>query len=357
MANIGLDSKVTIMMVRNVLGYPSTDLGTLCSCENINKWAKYKPVRHNFTFDRPSDWWKAIDHQCGLSVPSAFGSKSLIELARSGQKMWEYSPPVGGSGSPYRLGDFRGYNHNAINPVRVTAFPTVAYQDVTPNISGAINKQAVSSDNLSLTDISGAFPVSDTYPGIIVSRTDQETGQLVTGNELFSQRDGEVNVPISKLLTDRDYDFIYVLSEKKQTTFGPITDDQSYYIVIPSDIAVQRVRIMSGGIMCYPTASIQGVRAKYTLRFVNTSSTEVVTVTNVYVYLVYSDFVFGESTLEAGETTIPLADQRIVKGTDTVVTGEQAGALPDFPTRGGKIIVVFYYMARQHKFEAMFEES
>ncbi len=30
------DSNISIMDVRNVLGYPSTDLGTLCSCPNIN---------------------------------------------------------------------------------------------------------------------------------------------------------------------------------------------------------------------------------------------------------------------------------------------------------------------------------
>ena len=36
---------VGVLMVRNVLGYPSTDLGTLCSCENVNIWSRYKPVR------------------------------------------------------------------------------------------------------------------------------------------------------------------------------------------------------------------------------------------------------------------------------------------------------------------------
>lgn len=30
------NSDISIMDVRNALGYPSTDLGTLCSCPNVN---------------------------------------------------------------------------------------------------------------------------------------------------------------------------------------------------------------------------------------------------------------------------------------------------------------------------------
>ena len=50
------NSDISIMDVRNALGYPSTDLGTLCSCNKINMWAKYKPVPYNFTTNRPSEW-------------------------------------------------------------------------------------------------------------------------------------------------------------------------------------------------------------------------------------------------------------------------------------------------------------
>lgn len=356
MASIGINDRVSVMAVRNVLGYPSTDVGTLCSCPNINKWAKYKPVNMNFTTNRPSDWWKAADRQCGLSVPSAFGVGAIIELARGGSNLWAYVPPHGGSLSPYRLGDFRGYNHDAINPVRVTAFPSVAYKDTTPTLDGAIDKQYVDDTNLSLTDIGGSFSVEGTYPGVIVARVGETSGQLVTDSSLFSSQDsGGVSIPISSLVTDVEYDFIYVLSEIRQTTFGPVTDGSAYFIVIPSDMAVQRVRILEGGITCYPTAYKSGLRVHWTLRFRNTSNTQVVTVTDVSVYIVYGDFVFGQSTLEAGETIIGLPDQRIVKGTDTVVTGEEAGLLPEYSERGGKIIVIYTYLGRQNRFESPFE--
>ena len=38
---------VSIYDVRKILGNLSTDLGTLCVAPTINKWAKYKPVKHN----------------------------------------------------------------------------------------------------------------------------------------------------------------------------------------------------------------------------------------------------------------------------------------------------------------------
>lgn len=94
---------VSILNVRNILGYPSTDLGTLCSCgENyINIWSPYKPINYN-----------------GLTL------SDTIRNTHSGFKIvnnyLQYDPPVGGSTSPYRLGDFRGYKSDAAKPSNVT---------------------------------------------------------------------------------------------------------------------------------------------------------------------------------------------------------------------------------------------
>ena len=94
---------ISILNVRNILGYPSTDLGTLCSCgENyINIWSPYKPINYN-----------------GLTL------SDTIRNTHSGFKIvnnyLQYDPPVGGSTSPYRLGDFRGYKSDAAKPSNVT---------------------------------------------------------------------------------------------------------------------------------------------------------------------------------------------------------------------------------------------
>lgn len=90
---------VSILNVRNTLGYPSTDLGTLCSCENVNIWSRYKPLR-----------------------ASALTLNDTLRNTITGFKInattlyLEWDKPTGGASSPYRLGDFRGYNHDAKRP-------------------------------------------------------------------------------------------------------------------------------------------------------------------------------------------------------------------------------------------------
>ena len=94
---------IDTMTVRNILGYPSTDVGTLCSCGEayINIWSPYKPLNYN-----------------GLTL-----SNTLREIMSgfkiNSSKYLQYDPPVGGASSPYRLGDFRGYKSDAAKPSNV----------------------------------------------------------------------------------------------------------------------------------------------------------------------------------------------------------------------------------------------
>lgn len=104
-------------MVRNALSYPSTDLGTLCSCDKINMWSKYKPVRYNFTTIRPSNWWKAQDGNCGIYYPSFNNYLGVKNVWDDNLNGWVYQKPTGGASQPFRLGDFAGYAHEARNPI------------------------------------------------------------------------------------------------------------------------------------------------------------------------------------------------------------------------------------------------
>lgn len=141
---------ISIMDVRNVLGYPSTDLGTLCSCDKINMWAKYKPVRNNFTTNRPSDWWRAQTGNCGIKVPSATSNfDNIINLK------YEYEQPRGGSSEPYRLGDFAGYDSNAKAQYTVE-FPELIYNNQKNYIR--VRETGVSDTALLMSDIMGYQP-------------------------------------------------------------------------------------------------------------------------------------------------------------------------------------------------------
>lgn len=83
------------MAVRNILGYPSTDLGTLCQCDKVNKYSRF----------RPGYWYVDTSGNLAFQRPQGGG----------------YNDPRGAdtngiSVQAYKLGDFRGYNHDAASP-------------------------------------------------------------------------------------------------------------------------------------------------------------------------------------------------------------------------------------------------
>lgn len=113
-----ISAPVTIDDVKTVLGESSNDLATLCKSNNINMWAKYKPTIYPSDF--PSDWYKAEDGNYGLNIAIENGKSNWRDLVAEYSKFNNgytnlYARPTGGSKAPYRLGDFRGYFHNA-NP-------------------------------------------------------------------------------------------------------------------------------------------------------------------------------------------------------------------------------------------------
>lgn len=94
---------ITFSSVNNYTGAGKSDLGQLCTYSYLKPYSKYGPVnypenprtnRHNYSR------WKIYKDIYNVNhfVPN---------------------PPTGGSQSPYVLGDFRGYNHEAI-PFYVT---------------------------------------------------------------------------------------------------------------------------------------------------------------------------------------------------------------------------------------------
>lgn len=114
-----------------VTDYAPVTPGGLCRHENINSWAKYKPVpfsgllkKDTFlpdgrwaTGDDSGGWWFG-DGRGVMSIPTLDGSNedTLIDSLKSAGA-WTHIKPTGGNSSPFRLGDFIGYKHNAQCPV------------------------------------------------------------------------------------------------------------------------------------------------------------------------------------------------------------------------------------------------
>jgi len=80
-------TNISVTLVKTALGSGDNNVSGLCTASNINKWSRFKPVRGTY--------------------PQANDGKYGFDLANN----WSYLKPRGGASEPYRLGDFRQYQH------------------------------------------------------------------------------------------------------------------------------------------------------------------------------------------------------------------------------------------------------
>lgn len=91
---------ITTNLVKVEIGSSSNNVGQLCTHSNINPWSTYKPI----------------------NVPSVVlndATRGYVSGFKISERVLYYDKPTGGAMSPYRLGDFRGYNHVARRPSNV----------------------------------------------------------------------------------------------------------------------------------------------------------------------------------------------------------------------------------------------
>lgn len=99
--------------VASVLNVNSNNVGYLCknSHGKTNKWSKFKPVRYAKDSGLTEAEFKSVNY--GLIPTSA-----VVDNAYNLNE-WTYNAPRGGSSEPYRLGDFRDYNHKSKPPIYI----------------------------------------------------------------------------------------------------------------------------------------------------------------------------------------------------------------------------------------------
>ena len=130
------NNNITTTLVRNELGENTNNVGKLCTSSKINEMSIYKPVGQRI----PQDEYDGIRNY-GLRKPFdivsdyTFGAPPIyrIGVLINISSPWVYDRPLGGSSSPYRLGDFRGYEHNKVyfpysnKKVPIQAHPAARY--------------------------------------------------------------------------------------------------------------------------------------------------------------------------------------------------------------------------------------
>lgn len=218
MADRIIDSNVVdVSAVASVLGATTLDVATLCAHENVNWASLHKPVRHPDLFastkaEYASDWWQGKDANedgylgdmtCGLVVGNAFqslvaGGQRIVDkvcdisadtngflykLAKGTTGHFAYQKPQGlSAGSPYRIDDFRGYNHDARNPMPNVTTPSngiYRYQSgifnaslTLPEITLTDALTNISLDSLKLPDSMLGITLRNMYYGVLLYNED-----------------------------------------------------------------------------------------------------------------------------------------------------------------------------------------
>jgi len=96
------NTKLKLSDVQKALGYFPNTVSGVCKYTGVNKWSRYKPFRST-----------AVDY-ADMSLLREGLRTANYGLSWTGgvtEDSFVYLPPQGGTSSPYRLGDFRGYDH------------------------------------------------------------------------------------------------------------------------------------------------------------------------------------------------------------------------------------------------------
>ena len=100
------NTNISVAMVKAELGAATNDVGQLCIHPNINKWSKWKPVKHSSL--TPITQAELASVNFGITPPTPSNDYTTVMDTK-----WGYLKPTGGLSSPYRLTDFINYNKTA----------------------------------------------------------------------------------------------------------------------------------------------------------------------------------------------------------------------------------------------------
>lgn len=176
-----ISAPVSIDNVKSVLAESSNDLATLCKSDNINKWARYKPIKYNCLFKPTEEQRKEVNY--GISnipyyrllgvmtqdvINNSMQNATNISTLDTRIEPWHYQQPIGGYASPYRLGDFDGYFANASAPIGAIT-ETEINSSLSGKVSVVFNKNTDTVSSLTFNDLASDKDFSNQYLGLCLS--------------------------------------------------------------------------------------------------------------------------------------------------------------------------------------------
>lgn len=285
LSNNKITAPVSIDDLQSLFGEPSGALATLCKSSKINVWAKYKPTVYPSPF--PDDWYKSKDGNYGLNITVDNRVSSWSALVAEYSKANNgysniYNRPSGDATSPYRLGDFRGYNHKAKPEISDYLAATNYLEDSQISLSVAYNVVTADGDQVSYNAIE-AF--KDLYFGYVITDTSGKTLKLIATASTTSSY--EVRLPARTLLagTYKAYPMFCNVDYSTNHTLRAM-----YCYAIPNLAGGKTFSVITSSQSVM--ANFKSINAKYTLSTTRIAVTLITTehasdVTNIGIYCCY----------------------------------------------------------------------
>ena len=313
-----------------VNGCLETRLSKLCTSEKINMWAKYKPVRHNFTGNRPSNWWKGGNGRCSIDYKTYSSVSNMVNAIDAGDVAYTYLKPTGGASSPYRLGDFAGYNMDATPPIKQGVVPGKIYNTDTQVYINCI-RRGDSEDEIKVSDLYEADLVN-MYFGVAFKRIDNNGIMWMTGG------DDTVVVPTGSNFAIGAHYYVYQFMTNVQKESFTTGDKSGVFIPLPGSARQEIAYVGSSttiGFFNVKRSSLGAVSGQVRIKNVSNGT---LTYTDATVAVRYGDKAYSEP-FEPDESTIYLDTPFTVRAgeTKTIDFSSKAGLLIDFDQRGGAL--------------------
>ena len=223
------NTNISVAMVRDELGASTNDVGRLCIHPNVNKWSKWKPVRHGSVSPITEAQLKSTNY--GLYTPSNNPNYANV----IGQK-WEYGRPRGGV-EPYRLSDFINYYHQA--PAIISVPISVVVNRIEQSdfqYTASINRGGSSSHFIGIDDFSElSGDIGSMYFGVVVVKGDLT--YLVTAEDNLSDSGHiiELSTSLPPFNTNGTGTFYNILSTVSVPNITVLTNvsPAPYFISVP----------------------------------------------------------------------------------------------------------------------------
>lgn len=197
-------SPVGVEDVRRVLGEASTDIGTLCTSDKINRWAKFKPYAVNQIAPISDAQRKAYSY--GIKdIPYFRYGRGMVSFINDGSpapdnglkpEYFTYEKPS----AVMRLTDFDGYYHDATEPLTAPTVdsitPSNAEYTVLTFPTNPRGPEVIDLSDLTLNRSGASIDLATHYMGAIIS------GRVITQAQPVSQYSGSsVYIPTTELET------------------------------------------------------------------------------------------------------------------------------------------------------------